>query len=117
MSSQGVSEREFLEAKIAALEKLLDTKTAATEKALELQAREYERRLDKLNHDHENTKQIQMTYLPREMFDATVTAWQSWRDGVNKQLTTIQTRSITWTAAIGVFFMVVTILLNYWSKE
>lgn len=38
--------------------------------ALELQATEYERRLSALNHEAEQLRRMQATYLPREVYEA-----------------------------------------------
>ncbi len=38
--------------------------------ALALQAREYERRLDILNNEADRLRDIQATYLPRELYEA-----------------------------------------------
>lgn len=49
---------------------LKDKEALAT--ALELQAKEYERRLDLLNHEAQQLKDMQATYVPRELFDTTI---------------------------------------------
>ena len=43
---------------------------ALKETALELQAKEYDRRLSSLNHEAEQLKAMQSTYLPREMYES-----------------------------------------------
>jgi len=45
-------------------------KLEAQNKALELQAREYERRLENLNNEARQLKEMQRTYLPRETWEA-----------------------------------------------
>jgi hypothetical protein len=42
----------------------------ATEKALRLQAKEYERRLEILNHEAIQLRDMQAKYVPREVFDS-----------------------------------------------
>jgi phage regulator Rha-like protein len=54
----GVSLKEFFLVKFDSLDK-----------ALELQAKEYERRLSDLNHEAEQLKSMQSTYMPRELYE------------------------------------------------
>lgn len=62
---------------IPTLKALLEQRMDASDKALELQAQEYERRLDILNHDHENTKQVQLTYVSIAVYDAEKREWDN----------------------------------------
>ncbi len=39
-----------------------------------------------------------------------------WRDTVNRKLTTLETRSVTWTAAMGVFFVIATLVMHWLKK-
>jgi hypothetical protein len=54
---------------IAALEKLANEKFAGIDKALNLQSKEYERRLEFLNGEADRLKNMQATYLSRELYD------------------------------------------------
>lgn len=47
-------------------------KFEAMEKALQLQAKEYERRLSDLNGEAGRLRDMQATYVPREVFDTVV---------------------------------------------
>lgn len=51
---------------------VIEEKFRARDEALHLQAREYERRLDALNGEAERLRQIQALYIPREVFDRTI---------------------------------------------
>ena len=44
----------------------------ALDKALKLQAKEYHRRLSELNGEASRLREMQSTYIPREVFDQTV---------------------------------------------
>jgi hypothetical protein len=48
--------------------------------------------------------------------DGLVKEWTIWRDAVNTQLTTLNTRSITWTAAIGALFLIVNLVARFFGK-
>lgn len=47
-------------------------KFKSTDEALKLQAKEYERRLEALNHEAVQLKDMQTTYVSRELFDRTM---------------------------------------------
>lgn len=55
-----------LDKKIAVLEERL----TGAQDALKIQAREYERRLETLNHEAQQLKDMQAKYLPREVYEA-----------------------------------------------
>jgi hypothetical protein len=48
---------------------VLEERLKSSERALNLQAREYERRLDMLNNEAERLRNMQITYLPREVYE------------------------------------------------
>jgi len=50
----------------------IKSKLKAINKARKLQAKEYERRLEALNHEAAQLKDMQATYTPREVFDRTI---------------------------------------------
>jgi hypothetical protein len=58
-----------LEVKTAVLDEEHKKDMSANEIALGLQAKEYERRLDGLNHETERIKNIQTTYMPKEVYE------------------------------------------------
>ena len=55
---------------IASQERLVAEKFAGIDKALSLQAKEYERRLDFLNGEADRLREMQTTYLPRELYES-----------------------------------------------
>lgn len=55
--------------------------------------------------------------LKRETFDSILKEWSSWREQVERRQTVIETRSITWTAAIGFFFTVIQIFLFWFLRK
>lgn len=74
-----------LETKIA----VIDEKLLATADTLKNQAKEYERRLGELNHEAARIKEIQATYLPREVYENN-----------HKELTTKVEKIIDWQGSI-----------------
>lgn len=76
-----------LERRVHELDKSLSVHQTANAKdlqyietALKLQATEYERRLQILNHEADQLKKMQATYLPRESWEETIRGLVSSRD-------------------------------------
>lgn len=68
---------------VAELRKEVSLRFESTDKALMLQASEYDRRLAILNHEAEQLKAMQKTYIPRETYAALekdVSEMKSWID-------------------------------------
>ncbi len=40
----------------------------------------------------------------------------NWMNLVDKKITILETRSITWTAAVGVFFLLITLVMRWYGK-
>ncbi len=89
-NSDHVALREFVETIIAAEMRLRDILRAedrrwvedqfkAIAKALELEAAELARRLEGLNGEQARIARSQATYVSREIWDATVNEWVTWR--------------------------------------
>lgn len=53
-------------------QQLVELKFATNDENLKKQAIEYERRLGELNHEAEQLKDMQITYVSRELFDAAI---------------------------------------------
>jgi hypothetical protein len=129
------AERERTDATYAALVQLLEQRFAMQAESLRLQAIEYERRLTALNHAHELAVKEQARVLPREMFDQFRNEYEKFRSGqlsretydqfkveydkfrleTSNQLQAISTRSITWTAAIGLIVVVLAAAFRFWK--
>jgi hypothetical protein len=108
-------ERTLVALRFEQLEKRLERETALREDQLRLQAKEYERRLTALNHAHEAAVAESARVLPREIHAAFIKEYDAFKADTTKQLTAINTRSITWTAAIGLGFAILTVVLRFWS--
>jgi len=64
-----VSLKEFFLTKLDSLTKVVEERFRVTDKALVLEATELARRLDILNGEAQRLRDIQATYLPREVYD------------------------------------------------
>lgn len=68
--------------------KYIEEKFTNYDTALKLQAKEYERRLEALNGEAERLRVMQASYVPREVFEASVKAvLDKQEDLVNKTIT------------------------------
>jgi hypothetical protein len=64
--------REVLNQRIDFLEKLMNERQELNKEALELNSKEISRRLEILNGEAGHLKQIQATYVPREIYDSSI---------------------------------------------
>jgi hypothetical protein len=136
-----VAERERSDATYASMMKLIEQRFDSRDDNLRLQASEYERRMTVLNHAHEAAVKEQARVLPREMFDQFKNEYEKFRSGqltrdtfdqfradyekfrrddydkfkldVSNQLQAIATRSVTWTAAIGLLLTIIMIAMKF----
>lgn len=88
-----LADKELFEEKVRHERELRELKEREYEKALELQAAEYDRRLSSLNHEAEQLKKMQATYLPREVgekdierIEGELTKLQLWKSNLMGRL-------------------------------
>jgi hypothetical protein len=115
--------REAVDARIIALHREIDLRIDAVEKfsqegfksrdgALDRQAVEYERRLESLNSNLRMMLDERAHYLTKEVFEAFAVEHRRFQDTVNRQMTISNTRILTWTSAIGLFVIIVSIAVQ-----
>ena len=80
---------------------------------LDATAEVLEHRLEVLNHAHEKAVQDRVDFVSAKEYKTKMKDLAVWREQVNKDITTLTTRSITWTVALGVIFIIVQIVLKY----
>ena len=104
------------------LGKVMDLRFASLDKEMTLYREEVEKRLKVLNdheammrHVREDAERKLEKMLPRETFETWTNDRMLWRDQVNRQLTTIETRTMTWGAALAIFITVLTLALHFWG--
>lgn len=121
--------REFLNEKISHNRELeerdiekIELQFSFLDANLKLQAKEYERRLAELNHAHAAAVEAQAKTVSREKHEDFVKAYDLNQKEIAKKFTeidiklqTIITRSLTWTAAIGLFITIMNIVLRFWK--
>ncbi len=96
----GIPFRDYVEMRFKALEKATDSDRV-----------ELERRLNDLNKLREEVVKDRVAFVSKDIYAGAETARTVWRDtydtelkAISDRLLIIETRSVTWTAAIGIFF-------------
>ena len=92
-----------------------DQRITALEKEIILRFSDLERRLGGLNELRNEVTKDRDQFLRSETYGNKTEFYDRWITSVEKRLTVIGTRSITWTAAIAIFFLVTQIVI-YWVK-
>lgn len=90
--------REYLEALIRTQRETLEERLDAMDKALDIQTKEVARRLLDLNHAHERAKELQNTYVPRELYEKMIEEWLKWRSSVDLALARAAERKAVFAA-------------------
>ena len=78
---------------------------------------ELDRRLELLNKLREEVLKDRSEFVLKTVYDIQGTDSFKWREGVTVRLTTLETRSMTWTAAVGIIFLIVNILMIYFGRK
>ena len=115
-SDDKVTLKEFFLKLLEEQTKRIDTRFDSLDKALTLSHEEMERRLQGLNQLREEVMSDRSQFALRERCEARHKDLQSWQDSVNSKLTTLETRSITWTAAVGIFFLIISVAMRWLGK-
>ena len=86
------------------------------DKALELKAKDLENRLHALNELRAEVLRDRMMFLTKETYDIKTTGYDAWCAGIDKKIVAIETKILTWTAALGVFFVLLQLFLHYFTN-
>lgn len=106
----------YFTAQIAALRNAVDVASETAEKVIQVQRDETNRRLAELNKLRAEVTTDRERLVTREIWDSGHRELLVWRDMVNAKLTTLETRSVTWTAAIGFAFVVLDFTIRWLAK-
>ena len=101
-----VSLREYIEALLCQHEKRNDIERG-------MLRQELERRLYALNNLREAVEKDRGEFLRHDVYDVKIALYGRWINLTNQAIARIETRSITWTAAVGVLFTLVQIALHF----
>jgi hypothetical protein len=108
---------EVLGARLEALERLIDERHLNNKEALDLNAKEMARRLDILNGEAGRLREMQATYVPREIYEASVVKIRLLEDGAAYQRGQGQVIAAIISAAVSVAIGLMTIAGVYIAKR
>jgi hypothetical protein len=108
--------REFFETQMKNQRENTNMRFDALDKALQLSRDEMNRRLEGLNQLRNEVITDRGAFIQREICNQQHKELGTWKEAVTKKLTVLETRSITWTAAVGVFFLIISIMMRWFGK-
>ena len=109
-----IKERKELAERIeVTLKEYMEAKFDAMDKAVSLAVVDIDRRLAELNNLRREVMTDRTSFLAMDVFNATLKEWSIWRESITNRLTVIETRSVTWTAALGIFFIIIQVVI-FW---
>jgi len=102
----------------------VDEKFKAMDQALILKSAELERHLEILNNGHayirETITRDRDQFLQKSVYDVRAKIMDVWVADTSKRVTILETRSIVWTTALGLFYLfvlaMIQILLHFWVR-
>jgi hypothetical protein len=110
--------------KFEALEKVMNTRFIAIDDALVLRTEELNGRLKGLNELRNEVVKDRIMFVTKESYDSAhhfleraVTTVDDKTNLVINRLTVVETRAVTWTAAVALFFMIMQIVLHFWGPK
>jgi hypothetical protein len=84
---------------------------------LDLKSKDLENRLHALNELRAEVIRDRMMFLSKETYDIKTAGYDAWCAGIDKKIVTIETKILSWTAALGVFFVLLQLFLNYFANN
>ena len=108
-----VTLREYIEALFFERDRLYDLRDESAKEALERARYETERRLDALNELRRAVESDRSQFVRQDVYDAKTKTYDNWCLTIDKTLTKIETRAMTWMMAIGALLTVIQLVLYY----
>ncbi len=96
---------------LVSLRDYLDARLSAFDKATQLAKENVDERLKLLNELRKDVLEERQQFITAELYHAQDQEKTKWRELVSQRLTIVETRSVTWTSALGIFFTTVQILM------
>lgn len=93
----------------------IELRFEANSDRLDATAKVLEHRLEVLNHAHEKAVQDRVDFVSAKEYKTKMKDLGVWKEKVNRDITTLQTRSVTWTVALGIIFVIIQIVLKYFE--
>ena len=111
-----VSLKEFIDHRLDSMQIQMNLRFEALDKALLLAARTADDKYDHLNRLKEDVAKDKEKFQTKESYKQDQKVFFEWKDDVNAFMTRINTRLVTWTTAIGVFYVILTLVLRWYGK-
>jgi|HubBroStandDraft_3_1064219.scaffolds.fasta_scaffold223086_2 hypothetical protein len=111
VSDQVENERALTDKEFSFLKELIFARFNSEKEAANLAYVELQRRLDMLNHAHEEAKQKEGHFLPRENFEQFFKDFGTWRDQVNDFQSNLIGKISLGVGAMGIILF---LLAHYW---
>ena len=97
------------EEKGVSLRDYFDAKLKSVKQAVRVAKTENDRRLEELNNLRKEYSEDRGKYVLTEIFNSQNSQFSKDYQAVTNRLTAVETRSVTWTAALGFFFTILQI--------
>jgi hypothetical protein len=107
---------EVLHERIIALEKVIHTRLEGNDKALELKSQELARRLEVLNHAHQEARDKEATFLPRETWEAFLKTNNAWRESVMVQLAANSGKTAAYVSMLATGLAVAGLIMQFMRR-
>lgn len=111
-----ISIKEFLLHIMQEQGKTIDLRFDSLDKSIILSRDEMNRRLEGLNQLRNEVLMDRSMFMPRETCATQHKDLTDWREAINNKVTILETRAITWTAAVGIFFLFINVVLRWFGK-
>lgn len=116
-SAPSMTSVQVLEVRIEALERMLDERHAHYKEALEISAKEMARRLETLNGEAGRLREMQATYVPREVYDQSVLKIRVLEEGAAYQKGQGQIIAAIVSACVSIIIGLLTVIGVYLAKK
>ena len=116
MADNGVTLKEFIDHRLSGLEKQMNLRFESLDKALSLAAKTADEKYDHLNKLKEEVARDKEKFQTKEFYSRDHQAFIEWKHIVNDFMTKMNTRIVTWTTAIGLFYIILTLILRWIGK-
>lgn len=120
LSNSYINLREHFEMLFKERDKNLDLRFKSLSDALTLAAGNVKEKLEELNnlrreYTDDRTKD-QQRYIIGDVYYPKVKTMDEWKEKVDKQLTTINTRTVTTASIMGIVFVIIQIAIAFWKR-
>jgi len=109
--------REYIDRLMTEKDKYYDLCFKNASRALDLSKSELDRRLEELNELRKSVEKDRIQFVKVESFNYKTEAIEHSISSLDKRITVIETRIITWIGSIGAFFLIIQVVLWIWFKK